>query len=110
VASDAVFYAYYCGCGNAFTSKADFYKYMYTLECNRNHPWLRKTYEAFKLTIFGWSKDDVFQWQGLKVKLRDNIDGNFSQAWEENVLPEFKTDFKRLERFKLMWKYMNCMY
>jgi len=53
---------------------------------------MRKSYEAFKLTIFGWSKDEMFMWQGLKTKLRENIDSNFILAWEEYVLPKYKDD------------------
>lgn len=38
------------------------------------------------------------------------IDERWPVAWEKVVLPKYKQDQLRMERFKLMWKYMLCMY
>ena len=38
------------------------------------------------------------------------IDKKWHAAWHKMVLPMFKNDVERMERFKLIWKYFLCLY
>ena len=111
VVTEAAFYAYHCGCGNAFTSKEIFsHCFKDEMRCFRYHKWFKNAYSAFKVAIAGRDISDADK-QGIKMsKLMDSIDGSWNRAWSKFVLVKHRADVGRRERFKLMWKYMLCMY
>lgn len=60
IATDAIYYAYHCACGNCMTSKMDINEYLDNTSIRIAHPWLKLAWKSFKTAIFGGELEDVY--------------------------------------------------